>query len=88
MLKFKGSKDREGFVPDMSSNMTRDFEHFRLTLMTTPGDGLFEVTVTHSLSSDVYDISERGISRTNRYGDDPACISTELPHLRAFCYCK
>ena len=87
VLKFKASKDTHGDVPDLSDTMTTDLEYIRVTLVTTPGDDHFEVTVKHSIPSDTYDVTERGVSRINRYGDDPQCIAHKFPHLRQYCYC-
>ncbi|XP_005106165.2 uncharacterized protein LOC101851889 [Aplysia californica] len=87
VLKFKKSADLHGDVPDLSDSMTSEYEYFLVTLMTSPGDGLFEVTVKHSIPTDSYEVNERGLSRINRYGNAPRCIQKEFPNLRPYCYC-
>lgn len=87
MLKFKKSMDIHGDKPDLSDPMTSDYEYFQITLETTPGGGLFEATVEHSLLTNDMKVSEKQISRINKYGDAPKCIENTFPHLRPYCVC-
>ena len=60
----------------------------------------FEATVRVHLTDDDYVVegvvkgaegsawSADGISRLDRYGDQPKCVQKEKPHLRKFCFCR
>lgn len=57
---------------------------YLILIQTTPGDGLFEATVKVDSEGN---ISLFGVpSRTNKYGDQSACISDHI--RRNFCYCN
>lgn len=62
-------------------------EYYRLSFVTKPGDGHFELVCYHDVSSGSFRISESEISRTDKYGSQPACIQQSMPHLRPYCYC-
>ena len=66
-------------------------------------EATFEATVRVHLTDDEYVVegvggggeaggggewTGNGISRLDRYGDQPACIQKEKPHLRKFCFCR
>jgi len=88
VLRFKKSSDFHGHIPDMSDVMTRDLEQFQVTLVTSPGGGMFEVAASRSEASPGgFSVSQRTVSRINRYGDAPWCVADSLPHLRPFCFC-
>ncbi|KAK6195767.1 hypothetical protein SNE40_001124 [Patella caerulea] len=87
ILKFKSSSDHDGRVADLSSRTKGDENYYQITFLTTPGNGHFEMTVRHSLNTSEITVSEKEISRINRYGSDPECIQSEYPHLRPYCYC-
>ena len=57
---------------------------YLITLHATPGDGLFEATVRHSIEDDHYQVIG-DISRINRYGNQSVCINSAS--LKKFCYC-
>ncbi len=57
---------------------------YLLNFRTSPGGGLFEVTVRHSLSDDVLEILG-DISRINEYGSQSHCIDTHKH--KKYCYC-
>ena len=65
---------------------TSDSAHYRINFMTTPGDALFEVSVT--IRDDHKVIVNPNLSRTNIYGSQPMCILRKEPYARKFCYCK
>ena len=61
------------------------FCRYQLQLKTSPNEGLFEATVKYHKKRFVVGMA---ISRINRYGDQPKCVASELPHLRKYCLCK
>ncbi|CAL1534434.1 unnamed protein product [Lymnaea stagnalis] len=61
---------------------------YQLTFHTMPGGGHFEATVTHDVSKKSFTVSEKEISRINKYGNDPACILDKNRQIRQYCYCK
>ncbi|KAL9976101.1 hypothetical protein ACROYT_G013351 [Oculina patagonica] len=69
---------------------TSDSAHYRINFMTSPGDALFEASVT--IRAPVGDshkvIVNPNLSRTNLYGNQPKCILKKEPYARKFCYCK
>lgn len=60
-------------------------QDYMLTIQTTPGGGVFEVTIRHVLTNSRYDVIGT-ISRLNLYGKQSACILDY--HLKLYCYCK
>ncbi|XP_074658024.1 uncharacterized protein LOC141910994 isoform X2 [Tubulanus polymorphus] len=88
VLKFKKSADTDGRVADLSDNTKNDAILYQVTLHTTPGGGHFEATIKYSIKTGKYSVNPREISRTNKYGDAPACVMKQYPHLRPYCYCK
>lgn len=89
VLKFKdtsdGGRGRFGKMDDTTKEST---VLYQVILSTTPGDGLFEATVTHSLQQDSWTLEKKDISRTNKYGNASHCVEKREPFLRPFCYCK
>ncbi|KAK6979636.1 hypothetical protein BgiMline_020622, partial [Biomphalaria glabrata] len=59
-----------------------------VVLTTKPGDGVFEVTVTHQLKENKLEVNKKDISRTNKYGNASHCVVNKEPFLRPYCYCK
>ena len=88
VLKFKQSKDMDGRIADFSDHMTASEIFYQVTFKTSPNKGTYEVTVKKTLGDGVFIVDEKSISRINKYGSDPHCISSTLPHLNPYCYCK
>lgn len=88
VLKFRKSLDLHGREPDLSDARQAAVLLYLVTLVTTPGDGVFEATATYRVHDDVFVVDSKSLSRINKYGSQPHCIMDELPHLRQFCYCK
>ena len=82
---FKKSKDRDGYVPDLSATTRQQVAIYMLKFETRPNDGVYEMTIR--LNGGKLEFNERTISRTNKYGDQPKCVSAEMPHLRKYCFC-
>lgn len=55
-----------------------------VTAKTKPGNGIFEATVRHRISSEDFTIIG-DVSRLNTYGDQSKCISHY--HLKLYCFC-
>ncbi|CAL1544504.1 unnamed protein product [Lymnaea stagnalis] len=87
MVKFKQSSDFHGRVADFTESNSTAVVLYQLTFHTEPGHGHFEVTLSHSLMNDTMVVSEKEISRINKYGNDSACILEKNRQLRQYCYC-
>ncbi|KAK3758661.1 hypothetical protein RRG08_016630 [Elysia crispata] len=87
LLSFKSERLEDRQV-DLSGNTKNTMTLYQLTVTTTPGGGQFEVTVTHHHEKDAFTVSEKEISRINRYNNDPACILKKNTQIRAYCYCN
>ncbi|GFR96923.1 hypothetical protein ElyMa_006311000 [Elysia marginata] len=88
ILMFKQSADAHGDIPDLTDNMTLNFEYLQVNLVATPGQGRFETTLKHSLDKGDFTVHTDDISRTNMYGNASSCVQESLPSLRPYCYCK
>jgi len=88
LLRYLGSKDRDGRIPDFAGEALAQEVLYQITIRTAPNDGLYEATIKHDLRENRFKIEESVISRLNAYGNDPACVMSEYPHLRPYCYCK
>ena len=88
VLKFKQSSGRDGDIADFTDDMTASEVLYQVTITTKPGGGKYEGTVTHVISEDKYHVKSSDISRIDLYGNQPHCVMDEMPHLRAYCYCK
>ena len=61
---------------------------YQILVTTKPSMTLYESTVKHSISEDIYTVNDKKISRVDVYGDQPHCVEAEIPMLRPYCYCK
>lgn len=57
---------------------------YQVTLSTLPGHALFEATIIHDTSEDIYKLGG-DISRINAYSDQSLCVNNSL--LKKFCFC-
>lgn len=87
VLQYRRSFDRHGDFPDMSDNMTLNYNYYQIDMITEPGQGHFEVTLKQSTVTKEFYISDKEISRTNRYDNAPFCIQHKYPNLRPYCFC-
>lgn len=62
LLAFHHSSDPDGFKPDLSGSQRTTSEMLQLKLRTTPGNGLFEVSMSHNLVTGDFSIRVRHAS--------------------------
>uniref|UniRef100_A0A1A9X438 DUF229 domain-containing protein n=1 Tax=Glossina brevipalpis TaxID=37001 RepID=A0A1A9X438_9MUSC len=84
LLAFKKSSDIDGFLPDLNNGNSE----INNEIVVTPGDSLFEASVSHNLNSLAMQSKLSDISRVNKYGSQANCIYERNPELRKYCYCK
>lgn len=88
LLKFKQSADFDGRLPDLSDDMVLSEVYYQVSISTSPGHAHYEATVKYMVKEDKFLVSEKEISRINKYGSAPHCVADRLPQLRPYCYCK
>ncbi|KAH8375052.1 hypothetical protein KR200_011679 [Drosophila serrata] len=88
LLQFKTNSDRDGFLADMTGQTLVRDEMYQLQLVTEPGEGLFEASVSYSLHTFSATTKLTDISRVNKYGNQARCIYDRDPELRKYCYCR
>jgi len=88
VIKFQGSKDIHGRIPDFDGRTDVKEPILQLTIRTQPGNGLFEVSLKYKPDQHEYIINKNDISRINKFGDDPKCVMHFKKDLRKYCYCK
>ena len=71
------------FSPNFK-NSQLDLCRYQVQFVTAPNNAIYEATV--SFARGKFTVNT-GVSRVNKYGNEPDCIASELPHLRKFCYC-
>jgi hypothetical protein len=85
LLSFAGTNDLR---PVFNQRLNPAHQHicrYQVQFTTSPNNGTYEATVRYHKS---WFIVSKGISRINKYGNQPECIARQLPHLRKFCMCK
>lgn len=87
LIKFNKNADLDGFVADLTAKTKVKTNIYQIKALLTPGDSLFEASITHNLENDKYELKMSDISRINKYGSQARCIEDDLPHLRKYCYC-
>lgn len=88
LLAFQQSADADGFKPDLSGTQQATSEMIQIKLKTTPGNALFEVSMSHDLLSGSFRIQVKDVSRINKYGSAAHCVMQTDQDLRKYCYCK
>lgn len=88
LLSFRKSGDQDGFLGDFTAKTKLTDEVYQLKISTEPGDGLFEVSINHSIRNNSYTTRITDVSRINKYGSQARCVENSLFHLRKYCYCK
>lgn len=100
LLNYKKSIDKDGFVAEISDESDENDESddtaasdrpsmtvYQLQISLTPGNGLYEASVSHDLNTNSLETKLSQVSRINRYGDQARCIYDRNPELRKYCYC-
>lgn len=87
LVKFHKNADIDGFVADLTANTQVDIVTYQIKVVTTPGDSLFEASITHFRKDDRFELKMSDISRINKYGSQARCIQNTFPNLRKYCYC-
>lgn len=87
VLKFFNSKGEDERIANLSGKIRVDAIYYQVTIVTKPGDAMFEATVQYGLHRQDLKVLPT-ISRVNMYGNQPYCIREAFPDLRKFCYCK
>ena len=85
LLSFQQTRDLLPAFNDKSRPPHKDFCRYQIQFTTSPNNGTYEATVRYHKE---WFIVSKGISRVNKYGNQPECIAKYLPHLRKFCMCK
>uniref|UniRef100_A0A1B0GFP2 Uncharacterized protein n=1 Tax=Glossina morsitans morsitans TaxID=37546 RepID=A0A1B0GFP2_GLOMM len=88
LLVLKKSGDADGYVPDFNSKGESYKWFYKLQIVVSPEDSLFEASASHNLNSLSMKSILSDISRVNKYGSQADCIYKYNPKLRKFCYCK
>ncbi|XP_078613122.1 uncharacterized protein LOC144882890 [Branchiostoma floridae x Branchiostoma japonicum] len=86
VLRFNGTRDEDQRLPRFGHEVHVKKADIQVIIETSPSNALFEATVTVSFEHQSYTL--QGISRINKYGDQPHCIMDLNPNIRQFCYCK
>ncbi|XP_037094607.1 uncharacterized protein LOC119114692 [Pollicipes pollicipes] len=87
LLRFVKSKDKDGFVPDLSSAGMTAQPMMQLRMRAAPGARTFEVTMTRKGSGE-FAVRHEDVSRTDRYGDQARCVADRMDHMRKLCFCR
>ncbi|KAK3922998.1 Arylsulfatase [Frankliniella fusca] len=88
LLAFHHSSDPDGFKPDLSGSQRANTEMLQIKLRTKPGNGLYEVSMSHNLVTGHYNIKIQDVSRINKYGSAAHCVMETNQDLRKYCFCK
>ncbi|XP_064615210.1 uncharacterized protein LOC135479318 [Liolophura sinensis] len=87
VLRYQFSQDDDHRVANFSSRAKLDIAYYQVTIVTEPGEGLYEATVQANFLSSAYTINAQ-VSRVNKYGKQAECVQEKHPSIRKFCYCK
>lgn len=82
------SKQVLKFTSELSkdnSNSSHSIKSYELVILVLPSHGKFEVNAKKQKDGTI--IIDPLITRVDRYGNQPACVMNEFPHVRPYCYC-
>jgi len=89
LLRFKNTRDMDGFLADMSDDTKMPTEEtYQLQVVLSPGQSLFEASVSYNLKDFTAETKLSQVSRINKYGTQANCIYDENPEIRKYCYCR
>uniref|UniRef100_A0A1I7VZ31 DUF229 domain-containing protein n=1 Tax=Loa loa TaxID=7209 RepID=A0A1I7VZ31_LOALO len=87
LLKYKDTKDEDGFVPNLVAKTKAAFAHYQLRFVTKPGNALYEATVQYDMLENTVTVDMTSISHVNRYGDLSHCVMNINYFLAPYCVC-
>lgn len=87
LIRFRQSKDADGEVADLSGKMEYSVQYYQINFRTTPGDALYEASVTWDIKINNAVINLNDVSHINAYGDLPHCIIDKDYFLAKWCVC-
>lgn len=88
LLQYKKNRDLDGYIADLSSTTNIPTELYQLQITVSPGDSIFEASLSREVAANQFRVNITDISRINAYGSQAICIMDKNPDLRKFCYCK
>uniref|UniRef100_A0A0N5B1W8 DUF229 domain-containing protein n=1 Tax=Strongyloides papillosus TaxID=174720 RepID=A0A0N5B1W8_STREA len=87
MIHYKGSLDKDGFIPDTSGKTIISKALLKVKLSTQPNGAIYELTVPFNFDTTEMKINMWTVSHINRYGNDPHCIIDRIFKLATYCVC-
>ena len=75
------------YTQDETIVLAKSEVYYSITVMTTPGNGMFEATIKYNTLLEQFIVLKQDISRINTYGNQSSCIVESDPSLLAFCNC-
>lgn len=88
LLSFKHNLDMDGYLSDLTGNSHTSEIYYQLQILVSPGNSLFEASVSYNVENRKMHTKLSQISRVNIYGSQANCIYERNPELRKYCYCK
>uniref|UniRef100_A0A5S6R433 Sulfatase N-terminal domain-containing protein n=1 Tax=Trichuris muris TaxID=70415 RepID=A0A5S6R433_TRIMR len=85
---FAGAKDFDGRQPLFGERVNMRYSSYALTIVTSPGNGIFEATVLYDLTNRLLHINLDSVSRVNAYGSASHCIMSKDSYLAIWCVCR
>lgn len=82
---FAGRHRRRFHFRKITAKPTQEYYQAKITM--DPGKAIFEGTMKFNRRDASFSVSNRDVSRVNKYGDEPKCIIGTHPHLAQYCYC-
>ncbi|GMR62359.1 hypothetical protein PMAYCL1PPCAC_32555, partial [Pristionchus mayeri] len=71
LLKYKDVKNKDDDEPDLSGKTKATYAHYQLKISTTPGRGVYEVTVLFEFPTRHLTLDLASVSHVSQYGEDP-----------------
>lgn len=88
LLSFKHNLDMDGYLSDLTGSSRSPEVYYQLQIVVSPGDSLFEASVSYNQDKLTMHTKLSQISRVNIYGSQADCIYERNPELRKYCYCR
>lgn len=67
LVKFQKTKDKDGFVAELSATTEVESELYQVKLRTKPGGALFEASITHNIKSNTFSTKVISISLSLKF---------------------